>query len=256
LTELLLSDNQINDITPLTDLESLMYLTLSDNPISDHPDTPRDGLTQLGISAEVKKHAQIGELLEFGGYSWLVLDKKDNHALIITEHAHRLGVGLHNFSFFVEEWVTWDDSFSRHYLNNEFFYRFDPSDRARVKEIFIQNERNPRYNTSGGRSTRDKLFLLSVTEVVHYFGDSGQLEDIPDDILEKMYLSDEFNSDRQATYEDGSYAWTWLRTSGARPYLATIIDGSGSLLIYGTGVTNSTGSVRPVLWLNLEMLSR
>ena len=37
------------------------------------------------------------------------------------------------------------------------------------------NPNNPWYGTSGGNATTDKVFLLSLDEVVKYFGDSGDL---------------------------------------------------------------------------------
>ena len=169
LTELILSNNHIADLTPLADLTNLKVLELEDNRISDI--APMSGLTGLeelalngnqiriipslsrlvhlrflGISDNpldestsgdpdiniIKKiPARVGRKIEFGGFTWLVLDVQDNHALVITEHLHTIGLGRYNNTA-VGEGVTWSASFLRSHLNSEFLHRFSPSDRSRT----------------------------------------------------------------------------------------------------------------------------
>ena len=238
LEELLLSDNQINDMTPLSELMNLNYICMSGNPtgvppgfISGH-NTPRGSV-------------QVGEIIEFGDYNWLVLDIQDDHALIITEHIFMLGVGrYHNLSMA----VTWELSSLRHYLNNAFFYSFRPSDRVRIRETLNVNENNPWFGTNAGNDTMDKIFLLSIEEVVRYFGDSGYMQNRPGDAT---YLSDMYDSVRVGRFKDGRSRFSWLRSPGGGRDLASGVDGAGAIAIFGTGVGNSTATVRPVLWLNL-----
>jgi len=245
LKELSLIDNQVRDLTPLLPLTDLMYLNIRGNPIDYGQGTASFDNTSKSIAAEV------GGTIEFGGYNWNVLEVEDDHALVITGNAHLIGVGLFNFGATAEEKTTWETSTVREYLNHEFFNRFSPSDRSRIRETFVVNENNPRYGTNAGRNTTDRLFLLSVKEVVHYFGDSGQLQNKPDDLLERMYISDMFDSGRVSYFDDERVAWTWLRSPGGRPHMASIVDGSGTINIYGTGVSNSTGGVRPVMWVRI-----
>ena len=40
----------------------------------------------------------------------------------------------------------------------------------------MTNDDNPWYGTRGGNTTTDKIFLLSLEEVVKFFGDSGDLK--------------------------------------------------------------------------------
>ena len=245
LKELSLIDNQISDITPLSPLADLVYLDVSGNPADNDQGSVSFDKTSKRIAAKV------GGAIEFGGYGWRVLDVEDGHALIIAENAHLIGVGLYNFGASAESKATWETSTVREYLNHEFLYRFSPSDRSRIRESYVVNERNPRYGTNAGRNTTDRVFLLSISEVVHYFGDSGQLHTLPDDILERMYISDMFDSGRVAYFDDGRVAWTWLRSPGGRPHMASVVDGSGTINIYGSGVSNSTGGVRPVMWVRV-----
>ena len=96
----------------------------------------------------------------------------------------------------------------------------------------------------------DRIFLLSIAEVVAYFGDSGQLGDSE---LSEWWggIYDAYNPARRTADIDGLYAWTWLRSRGGRPDLGTGVDGVGAIAISGTGVSNTAGRVRPVLWLYL-----
>jgi len=125
----------------------------------------------------------------------------------------------------------------------------------------VTNEKNPRYHTNAGADTEDLVFVLSIREVIRFFGDSGELYAIPTDYLDKMFIGDEYNSARTARYADGRLLWDeggtsspawWLRTPGGEQSLASVIDGAGNIYIYGTGISNGTLGTRPVLWLNLD----
>lgn len=76
--------------------------------------------------------------------------------------------------------VTWETSSIRQYLNGDFFNNFSQADRARIRETYVINNDNPwtfdgMGNTPGGANTTDRIFLLSIDEVLRYFGDSGIL---------------------------------------------------------------------------------
>jgi len=239
LTELTLSNNQINDITVLSGLDNLRYLCFSGNPLSGDPDSLSDKNVFEDISVVE------GDVLEFGGINWEVLEVIDSHALIITENLLMMGLGAYGYT----RSATWETSFIRDYLNNEFYHRFTPSERLRMRETLVVNERNPWYrSTRGGENTMDRVFLLDINEAVHYFGDSGQLENRPDGT---MYIYDEFNSVRRTAFDDGSFWFYWLRTTGSTNDLAAGVDGAGNINIFGTGINNQ-GGVRPVVWINLE----
>jgi hypothetical protein len=241
LEELLLDNNQILDLTPLSQLENLIYVEAHDNPTSDQSD-----FVLANPTLDVQS-VEVGDIITFGDYNWLVLDVKDNHALIITEHIFMLGVGRYHNLYTP---VTWQTSSLRRYLNHAFYYSFSPSDRAQIRETLLINEDNPWYGTNAGNDTMDYIFLLSIEEVVQYFGDSGQLQNRPEGI---MYLSDEYDSIRVGRFEDGRPRFSWLRTPGSSQSLASGVDGAGAINIFGTGVSNSTATVRPALWLDLGL---
>jgi len=251
LTILELADNQINDISSLSGLTNLEELSLDGNQVRDL--SPLENLVNLsflsldevkGIDASDRILAEVGEIIDFGGYRWLVLEVQDGHALIITENLLMMGLG----QFDNRTTANWGNSFIRQHLNSEFINRLNPSDKSRIRETLVINENNPWFHTSGGGRTEDKIFLLSIHEVLRYFGDSGQLISRP----EIMFISDEFNSHRIALFEDGTSRWSWLRSPGGKPNLAVGIDAAGNIVIYGSGINNPSPGVRPAMWINLE----
>ena len=119
----------------------------------------------------------IGDIIQFGRHDWRVLYVQGNQALVVKDYVvffrwyHRSPLD-----------VTWERSSMRSWLNGEFFYtRFSPEEQARIAETYVINDNNPWNfsismgwrNTPGGANTIDRIFLLSIDEVLRYFGDSG-----------------------------------------------------------------------------------
>ena len=185
-------------------------------------------------------------IIQFGSHKWRVLDIQGNYALIISENiiSHRM---YHN----TNQAVTWETSDIREYLNSTFLNTFNETDRARIRETIIINNDNPWLGTNGGENTKDKIFLLSIEEVVRYFGDSGQLENSPDGV---SWIWDEYSETRIAQDITGSASWWWLRSPGFSPFGAASVSGNGILSVHGSDVFWSGGAgggVRPALWLIL-----
>jgi hypothetical protein len=86
-----------------------------------------------------------------------------------------------------------------------------------------------------GNDTDDYIFLLSLEEVVRYFGDSGQLANGPSE--NRNAIDDQYNEARIA-YDFGG--WWWLRSPGG-----------GDIGVSGTRVDDDYHGVRPALWINL-----
>ena len=135
------------------------------------------------VNAPDVPDVNVGDIINFAGREWQVLDiggssanarsrtLAGNRVLVISKYiiddAH---------SFHKGEDITWADSDIRAWLNGEYLNSFSPADRARIVETTVINENNQWFGDSGGVNTRDKIFLLSISEVVRYFGDSGQLK--------------------------------------------------------------------------------
>jgi hypothetical protein len=211
---------------------------------------------------------EIGGTISFGEYDWRVLDTDGDYALILMENV--IGdMAYHD----TQDFVTWETSDARRYLNEDFYNNFSPEERARVRETNVVNDNNPWFGINGGNSTTDKIFSLSIEEVVKYFGDSGLLEqgknednrdaseerdpdtgDIINHGIFEWGLQDQYGDERISYNSDGSASWWWLRSPGINPDTAAIVDVDGYLNFYGIYVNNSlsSGGLRPALWLNLE----
>ena len=200
----------------------------------------------------------IGDIIPFGGYVWRVLDIQDGRALLLSEHV--IGErAYHN----IEENITWEHSTIRHYLNNQFLNSFNAADRARIAETRVINNTNPWYGTPGGNDTVDRIFLLSIDEIVYYFGDSGDLNNrIGWDwnggpVLRDgsgYLINDRYNFARTARTTGGTAAWWWLRSPGSHQgdrVRAAYITTAGYIYVFGFRIHMENGGVRPALWLNL-----
>ena len=176
--------------------------------------------------------------------------------------------------------VTWENCTLRKYLNGEFLDKLGVMKSA-IVDTCNSNPNNPWYGTAGGNATTDKVFLLSLDELVKYLGDNGDLHNtkryrvatkdnesgdisysLAGCIVTAKYvakpdgnlLHDQYNDARQARaqYEE-DYGWTsgwWLRSPGVNSCHAAFVDGFGVVNVNGNNFLDKLG-VRPALWLNL-----
>ena len=211
-----------------------------------------------------------GGTIPFGKYQWRVLKTDGNSALIVTESVIEQRAWHEEF---IE--ITWEHSDLRKYLNRQFYDTFDPTNRARILETRITDCDNPWYGTKWGNPTVDRIFLLSTSEVVQYFGDSGDLKNnrrwhIDDEKGDGIYegahpgghsdcINDQYNDARKALYHKVYNAgWDermwWLRSPGIPPQVrpTTVIVGQkGELWLCGCDVYNPEVGVRPAMWITL-----
>jgi hypothetical protein len=122
----------------------------------------------------------------------------------------------------------------------------------------ISNEGNQWDGTPGGDDTDDYIFLLSIAEVVRYFGDSGQLDNRPTHPYTfdgyASFISDDFNEARATRYAEIGWVGWWLRSPsfGTEYTRPANVDDYGQLHLKGELPPYDIGGVRPALWLNLE----
>ena len=237
---------------------------------------PATGGTPTDISA-----VSVGDIIQFGNYDWRVLDVRSDRALIITDMA----LEVRGRDHIRAHGQTWETCRYRIYLNNDFLIRFSYADRARILETNVVNSDNPWFGTSGGRDTVDRIFFLSVDEVLRYFGDSSlmaqgmdagnrQAASIDafsmDPTLEEFWgiwqgrnVHDRYSANRLAygaQYVGGriaDYPAVWLlRTPGVEGFAVgiaptndnlTYVHSNGSIAMHG--IVSTVAGIRPALWL-------
>jgi len=182
----------------------------------------------------------VGSLMKFGGDYWRVLAVEKGKVLLLS------GKILEERAY---GGSTWESSDIRKYLNGEFLNSFTQADRNRIADTKVVTNNNPWYGTTGGNATNDKVFLLSLEELVQYFGDSGKLKNRPGQ--DDYYFSDQYSQSRIAYDKNGTASWWWLRSPGFSTITAAIVDGDGDVNVNGLYVYILYGGVRPALWLNL-----
>ena len=187
----------------------------------------------FGLFRRNKNDFKVGNIVTLGNFAgpieWIVLEVKDNKALLLSKHI------LFRKTYDKNHSCTWKTSSLRQYLNGEFY-----------ENCFTKSEKNAiitsNINVNSG-DTKDRIFLLSVDEVYKYFKN---------------------DQERIAVGLDGREDMWWLRCRGnydngpCVPRVATVhadgyINAFGSALAYGYYVYNCDGGgVRVALQWNLE----
>ena len=201
------------------------------------------------------KKAGVGSIVYFGSYEqdndtsngkevieWQVLEKKDNKILVISKYALDC---VQYDSLFKD--VTWETCSLRKWLNEIFIdVTFNSDEQALITETNVSADKNPEYSTNPGNATKDKIFLLSISEVNKYFSSDEERVCAVTDYSKAQgaYASDDKGG--KAT------CWWWLRSPGYDLYGAANVGSDGSVYCSGHNVSDVYGGVRPALWITLE----
>jgi len=201
--------------------------------------------TESAVLYPLWRSAQKQHQITFGEYNWVVLEERDDSILILSEKI----IETKKYHDLYEN-ITWENSTVRKYLNDDFYGGFTSSEKSQILETKIINNANPWYNTCGGNSTMDKIFLLSVEEVVKYFGDSGQLKNPKI----KFFIDDNFNDNRKATLKNNSPSRWILRTSGNSQNFVSVVTVDGRVSVTGDFVNRQSmalfsAGIRPAMWI-------
>ncbi len=158
----------------------------------------------------------------------------------------------------VKEDITWEESTVRSWLNgydasankqkqdyggqNFIKSAFDPFSRSAILVTDVENQDNLSFGTEGGADTKDKVFLLSESEVYtdaakgYGFSVEANLED----------------EARRAQQADTlmERAW-WIRSPGLQSFYASEVENTGWIYKDGNFDMSRSGGVRPALYLDL-----
>ena len=210
---------------------------------------------------EFVNSVSVGAYVEFGRFEqdgndsngpepieWLVLDKEDDKALLISKY------GLENvISFGADNYFSdyWSDCYLRSWSNNYFFKTaFNDDEQQLIVETEVKVEKNPDYDMPQGSDSYDKVFMLSIGEAKKYFSSN-----------EARQCSATAAS--KARSADNNNCWWWLRNSGGWEKSMAVVDCYGTIDSWGYSPHSGTvtdnhviiwGSpaVRPAMWVNLE----
>ncbi len=205
-----------------------------------------------------------GDTIKFGAYEqdndysngreaieWVVLEKTKKSLLVISKYA------LDQVSYNTQKTgVTWETCTLRKWLNENFYSKaFNKTEQGLIKTVTLENFDNPKYNTSGGNDTKDKVFLLSLFDMRN--SDYGFSNDYSAKDENRRCAATAYAITRgvatSSAYKtkDGENGCHWrLRSPGHMASYSTYVAYDG-LVDVGSGLYENIG-VRPALYINLN----
>lgn len=192
---------------------------------------------------------------------WRVLEVSDDEVFLLADKI--LDCQKYNERLDV---MTWEECSLRKFLNKKFLTSaFSKKEKKAIVKAEVENEGNgyheqygEYYVIDGGNDTKDKVYLLSLSEVFE------------DEAVQYGFVAgDEYNDDEAKRAKNTAYAKAmgcgtcseedyigncnyWLRSPGKETYNATYVRDYGWTYIGGTTVNYYGFGVRPVLRLNLS----
>lgn len=137
----------------------------------------QDLLYELGDYKDSKERlleiATKNTKVRFGPYEWIVLDRDGNDMLLLL-NTKEFDVNQDNRNdsrqpyHTAREDVTWETSYIRSWLNDDFYNTFTDVEKAMIMQTHCTNPDNPHFHSSGGNDTDDFVFLLSPQEADQY----------------------------------------------------------------------------------------
>jgi len=146
--------------------------------------------------------------------------------------------------------VTWDESDLRKYLNNEFYAKFDDADKSRIVLTTNKNQDNQFFGITGGKDTKDYVFILSLDEYVRYFCDEISKQQLANKDYDGLCEIKYYPSRRKAKYGD-KFSGMWLRSPGYYDFHAVYVNANGCIKAGGDRFNRIYG-IRPAIWLRME----
>lgn len=214
--------------------------------------------------------AKTGDYITFGSYEqdnnpkngkepieWLVLSNNGKELYVVSKYA------LDNKKYNEEKTdATWEICSLRKWLNDDFYMAaFSKSERSAIKTTTVKNDDNPEYGTEGGNDTKDKVFLLSLSDInnpSYGFDSNYSTYDINRGCAPTAYAMAQgawVYTGTDATYQtksgEGTCDW-WLRSPGDIARRAAYVGYYDYVIVCGDYVYNGLVGVRPALYINLN----
>ena len=200
-----------------------------------------------------------GDYVVFGSYEqdgnlfngpepieWEVINDSDGKMLLISRYI--LDCQPYNTE---ETDVTWETCTLRNWLNNEFYNTaFSSEEQGKILTANLSNPDNAKYGKEGGNDTQDKVFCLSVEELLKYY------------TFEEWDDEDQYGYCNSIMTEMSGYArskggWVadnncgnwWLRSPGGVSGYACVVSSRGGAGGFCGKVGYSDYGVRPAIYI-------
>ena len=197
-------------------------------------------------------NAKIGDNVIFGEYEqdanvdngnepleWTVLDRKGNKVLLITSHC------IEKIQYHTSlTSITWEKCTLRNWLNSKFIeIAFNDTEKKMLSKTYLSDNNNPTYiSPKAGKSTRDKVFVLSYYEAKYYLKTNEMINVPATEYVDQL---------RAHTNSETGAAWWWLRTPGQKNTEAMTNHFHKQFSSIGYKVNHEVYTVRPCIWVEL-----
>ncbi len=224
-------------------------ISTNGKPAENGIDVWIDGAKYRRISNEdVYNYAYFGDkpyrYFKWEKIRWKVLNNDGYQLLVVADKALDNQQYNNNHAD-----VTWESSTIRSWLNGSFYdTAFSDNEKKAIVEKRIANEDNPRYETEGGYATYDKVYMLSLHEIVN--DRYGFCSNFNTYSLSRIIKNTDYACARGARMGFDSNEMWWLRSSGAHSDYAAFVDKNGYVAYGGTFVEAGELGVCPVLNIN------
>ena len=205
------------------------------------------------------KKVNVGDFVFFGTYEqdndlsngkepieWIVLDKNDTSALLIS----KMALDCKKYNVWRDEAVNWENCSLRTWLNNNFLKdAFNEKEQAAIQDTNVRNDINQfTDNDNAGGNTIDKIFLLDMRELKRYFpSHDSQICGVT------AYAIANGASYNKSSIINDMYCGWWLRSVGGRCGAMVVIS---EVDLVGYVVDANGGCVRPAMWVDLSSIKR
>ncbi len=209
--------------------------------------------------------SQTYHYFKYQPIKWRVLYTDGGEALLMADKG--LDARAYNTKY---KGVTWKTCTLRSFLNgygsasnvqkedytkkNFINSTFTSDERNLIKEKTLENKANPEYGTAGGKSTKDKVFLLSyddVTNSSYGFSSDYRKKDKARCVQQVSTYARAMGAWWNAYTPCTGNSWCRLRSPGYYAYSMYVFC-DGSVDRAGGGVNYSNYAVVPALYLNLS----
>ena len=229
--------DEIRDWNPEKMLTKLPYITWR-GEAGEMPPMPEPESLSVGDEVFFGRFP-LQLTLEKEPLPWIVLAKEEDRALLLSrEIIASLECDYLRKKILQKE--TWETAQIRQWLNDEFLhFAFSPEEQQRIEEVTLTNPNNKKYHKKGGPDTVDRVFLLSVEELLRF---------IPEE--------------RERRCGKTPYAEKQIQKTNRIPVWMTRTPGNGSwgkpAAVDGWGDINYAGNssgdytLRPAIWIRLK----
>jgi hypothetical protein len=182
---------------------------------------------------------ELGKNFLFGNITYTVLAVNGTQMLISSKES----IAALPYNKYKKD-TTWETCDIRTYLNNDYYSSLSSAEKNMIVETTLTNNDNPCFGTNGGTVTKDRIFLLSIEDVLQYMGNFDEYKNHP----RRKFIDDDHNSKRVTLYNEKALNW-YLRTPGKLKSMVIVVDNWGAINLVGQDVNAGSYGIRPAMWI-------